>query len=161
MCTKARNVLIFHTDYLRLSDRLKNPCFKPLFETLKLSLAQLQVPVENFLLVVWPCYRYVKVSSGNKLSNAHTLVIIRQLERSQTVLVRNVKSTTQKKRPPLKMIFKQNHMIDLSIIFSFTSFQGYYVNLGPSAAEKNSGVYILFFTYFSSISYSRRNHLLN
>ena len=34
------------------------------------------------------------------------------------------------------MIFKQNHMIDLSITFSFTSFQAYYVNLGPSAAEK-------------------------
>ena len=52
MCTKARNVLSFHTDYLRPSDRLKNPCFKPLFENLKLTLAQLQEPVENFLLVV-------------------------------------------------------------------------------------------------------------
>ena len=34
------------------------------------------------------------------------------------------------------MIFKRNHRIDLSIIFSFTSFQAYYVNLGPSAAKK-------------------------
>ena len=28
-------------------------------------------------------------------------------------------------------------MTDLSIMISFTSFQAYYVNLGPSAAEKN------------------------
>ena len=52
VCTKARNALIFHTDYLRPSERLKNSCFKPLFETLKISLTQLQVPVENFLKVV-------------------------------------------------------------------------------------------------------------
>ena len=49
VCTKARNVLIFHTDYLRPSERLKNPCFKPLFEKLKFSLSQLQEHVENFL----------------------------------------------------------------------------------------------------------------
>ena len=96
-CTKARNVLIFHTVYHRPSERLKNACFEPLFESLKFSLAQLQESVENFLLVVWPCYGYEKVSSSNKLSNAHTLVIIRRLERSQTIFVKKVKSGTEKK----------------------------------------------------------------
>ena len=102
VCTKARNVLIFHTVYHRPSERLQNACFEPLFESLTFSLAQLQESVENFLLVVWPCYGYEKVSSGNKLSNAHTLVIIRRLERSQTILVQKVKSTTEKKTPSLK-----------------------------------------------------------
>ena len=35
-------------------------------------------------------------------------------------------------------------MTDLSIMISFESFQAYYVNLGPTAAEKNPRVYILF-----------------
>ena len=38
------------------------------------------------------------------------------------------------------MIFKQNHPTDVSIMISFTSFQAYYVNLGPAAAERTSGV---------------------
>ena len=98
VCTKARNVLIFHTDYLRPSERLKNPCFRSHFENKKFCLFHLREPVENFLLVVRPCYRYVKVSSDNKLSNAPTLMIIRRLQRSVTLLVQNVKSTTKKKR---------------------------------------------------------------
>ncbi len=59
------------------------------------------------------------------------------------------------------IICKQNHKTDLSIMISFTSFQAYYVNLGPAAVEKIPRVHILFFTYFSSISYSSKNHLLN
>ena len=58
-------------------------------------------------------------------------------------------------------IFKQNHMTDLSIMISFTSFQAYYANVGPAAVEKTSGVDIMFFTYLSNISYSGRNHLIN
>ena len=101
VCTEVRNVLVFHTVYHRPSERLKDACFEPLFESLKFSLAQLQESVENFLLVVWPCYRYEKVSSGTKLSNAPTLVIIRQLERSPTILVKSGKSGTEKKTPLL------------------------------------------------------------
>ena len=59
------------------------------------------------------------------------------------------------------IILKQNHMTDLSIMISFTSFQAYYVHLGPAAVEKTSDADILFFTYLSSISYCTRNHLLN
>ena len=59
------------------------------------------------------------------------------------------------------IILKQNHMTDLSIMISFTSFQAYYANVRPAAVEKNSGVDVLFFTYLSNISYSSRNHLLN
>ena len=49
VCTKARNCLIFHTGYLRPSEILKNPCFRSHFESKKLSLSQLQEPVETFL----------------------------------------------------------------------------------------------------------------
>ena len=59
------------------------------------------------------------------------------------------------------IIFKQNHMTDLSIMISFTSFQAYYANVGPAAVEKTSGVDVLFFTYLSNIFYSSRNQLLN
>ena len=98
VCTKVRNVLIFHPVYHdRPSERLKNACFEQLFESLKCSLTQLQESVENFLLVVWPCYRYEKVFSGNKLSNAHTLVIIRQLQRAQNILVQKTFLTSKKK----------------------------------------------------------------
>ena len=100
MCTKVNNVFIFHTVYHRPSERLTNACFEPLLGSLTLPLAQLQDSVENFLLVVWTCYRYGKVFSGNKLSNAPTLVIVRRLHRSPTSLVQKCKSTT-KKRPPL------------------------------------------------------------
>ena len=50
------------------------------------------------------------------------------------------------------IVSMQNHMTDLSIMISFTSFQGYYVNLGPVATEKISRVHMLHFTYFSNIS---------
>ena len=66
-----------------------------------MSLTQLQAPVENFLWVVLPSNKYLRVTSGYKLSNALTLVIIRQLQRSQTFFVKKVKSTAKKKRPPL------------------------------------------------------------
>ena len=66
-----------------------------------MSLTQLQAPVENFLWVVLPSNKYLRVTSGYKLSNARTLVIIRQLQRSQTFFVKKVKSTA-KKRPPLR-----------------------------------------------------------
>ena len=66
-----------------------------------MSLTQLQAPVENFLWVVLPSNKYLRVTSGYKLSNALTLVIIRQLQRSQTFFVKKVKFTA-KKRPHLK-----------------------------------------------------------
>ena len=44
-------------------------------------------------------------------------------------------------------------MTDLSIMISFTSFQAYYVHLGPAAVEKTSGVDILFFTYFGVLGH--------
>ena len=62
---------------------------------------------ENFLLVVWPCYRFIKVFTGKKLSSAHTLVIIRRLQRSPTTLVQKCKSTTKKKMPPLSKLLNQ------------------------------------------------------
>ena len=48
---------------------------------------QLQKPLENLLDIVWPCYRYEKVSSSYKLSNAPSLVIVRDAQCSQTTLV--------------------------------------------------------------------------
>ena len=99
--------IIFHIDFIDFTERLKISCFRPHFGSKKFSLSRLQESVENFLLVVWSCYRYVKVFSGNKLSNALTLVIIRRLQRSLNVLVLKVKSTT-KKRPPLNYMFNRD-----------------------------------------------------
>ena len=56
---------------------------------------------QNVLLVVWPCYGYVKVSSGNRLSNARTLVFIQHLQRSPTYLVKSGFFSPKKKTRPL------------------------------------------------------------
>ena len=101
VCTKARKVLIFHTDYLRPSKRVKNPCFYPHFETLDFALTQLQELVENFLMVVWPWYGYVKSSSGYKLSNALILILIRHTDRAGNDLVQTYFFTPKNKTPPL------------------------------------------------------------
>ena len=72
------------------------PWFWALFEPPKITYTQLQALAENFLEVTRPCYRYEKVSSGCKLSNALTLVIIRQTQTDSTTLVQNDIFTSKK-----------------------------------------------------------------
>ena len=79
----------------------QNPWFWALFETPKIASTQLQTPVENFLGVIWPCYRYLGSTRGYKLSNALTLVRIRHKQRCPTTLVQKVKNPPQKTKPPL------------------------------------------------------------
>ena len=71
------------------------------FGTQNFLRTQLQTLAENFLEVERPYIGYAAVSSDHELSNALTLMSIRQLESCQTTFVKSEKSTV-KKRPPLK-----------------------------------------------------------
>ena len=70
---------------------------------------ELHRPVETFLDVVWPYNKLWKCSPDNFLSNAPTLVVLRQLQTTQTFFVKKVHFTPPQKRPPLiGMIEKKN-----------------------------------------------------
>ena len=60
---------------------------------------ELHMPVETFLDVVWPYDKLWKCSPDNFLSNAPTLVVIRQLQTAQTFLVQKVQILPKKKTP--------------------------------------------------------------
>ena len=66
---------------------------------------ELHRPVETFLDVVWPHDKLWKCSPDNFLSNAPTLVAIRQLLRDPTYFVKKVHLTPPKKRLPLNDCF--------------------------------------------------------
>ena len=62
---------------------------------------ELHRSVETFLDVVWPYDKLWKYSPGNFLSNAPTLVVIRQLLKGPTYLVQKVHFSPPKKSLPL------------------------------------------------------------
>ena len=64
---------------------------------------ELHKPVETFLGVVWPYDKLWKCFPDNFLSNAPTLVVIRQLLKYPTYLVQKVHFTSQKKWIPLSV----------------------------------------------------------
>ena len=78
-----------------------NHCDFHVFWGVKKSESGLHRPVETFLDVVWPHDKLWKCSPDNFLSNAPTLVAIRQLLRDPTYFVKKVHLTPQKKRLPL------------------------------------------------------------
>ena len=61
-------------------------------------------PVETFLDVVWPYDKLWKCSPDNFLSNALSLVLIRQLSKDPTYFVKKVHFTSQKKTPSWKCL---------------------------------------------------------
>ena len=102
-CSSSPRVFIMAHSYLLLYLNWRNLRFFPkyllkawnlwfwvVFGTQNSRRTQLQTLVENFLEVETPQHEYSEVSTGHKLSNAPTLMSIRRLERSQTILVQKV-----------------------------------------------------------------------